>query len=374
MEIFLFDMDGVLLKPNGYRRALQETIRLAGLSLGFENVNLSKDQIAQFEALGISNEWLSSALCMAVLMLEKQKASAPMNNKTALQPLSIDPQSYDLNLQGLFDEISGQPIEIPEAQRALYAIQGLAMKAGANQDLIISMVKNCESIAQSLTMNLFQELVLGSEIYEETYQKTAQFQTESYLRQYDDRLLSEPNAAKLLQWVGSPACGAAIMTNRPSSPLLDDAGAPEAEMGAALVGLEELPLVGLGEITWLAEQIGQEANDLTKPSWQHALAAVLSGYGWPVDKSLSYVGMDSSDWQSLDLPHLQGSKITVFEDTPGGMISAQEAKSLLNEMGIQVEVRMIGLSTDERKRAVLAAHGAQVYSSINHALNALECF
>jgi phosphoglycolate phosphatase-like HAD superfamily hydrolase len=374
MEIFLFDMDGVLLQPNGYRRALQETIRLAGLSLGFENVYLSKDQIAQFEALGISNEWLSSALCMAVLMWEKQKTRTPVNSRSALHPLSIDPQPYDLELQELFDAISGQPIEIPEAQRALNAIQGLAMKSGVNPELAISMVKNCESIAHSLTMNLFQELVLGSEIYEETYQKKAQLQTDSYLRLYDDRLLSEPNAGKLLQWAGSPGRGAAIMTNRPSSPLLDGAGTPEAEMGAALVGLEDLPLVGFGEITWLAQQLGQEASGLMKPSWQHALAAVLSGYGWPVEKSLSYVGNDSSDWQYHDLLHLQGSLITVFEDTPGGMISVKEARNILKEMDIQVEVRMIGLSTDERKRVALAAHGAKVYSSINHALNALEFF
>jgi phosphoglycolate phosphatase-like HAD superfamily hydrolase len=374
MEIFLFDMDGVLLQPNGYLRALQETIRLAGLSLGFENVFLSEDQIAQFEALGISNEWLSSALCMAVLMLEKQKASTPVNSSPALQPLSIDPQPYDLDLQELFDAISGQPIENPEAQRALNAIQGLAMKAGTNPELTIAMVKNCESIAHSLTMNLFQELVLGSEIYEETYQKKAQFRTDSYLRLYDDRLLSEPNAGKLLQWAGSPGRGAAIMTNRPSSPLLDDIGAPEAEMGAALVGLENLPLVGFGEITWLAQLLGQEASGLTKPSWQHALVAVLSGYGWPVEKSLSYVGNESSNWQYLDLCHLQGSLITVFEDTPGGMISVREARNILKEMDIQVEVRIIGLSTDERKRVALAAHGAKVYSSINHALNALEFF
>ena len=43
-------------------------------------------------------------------------------------------------------------------------------------------------------------------------------------------------------------------------------------------------------------------------------------------------------------------------------------------MDIQVEVRMIGLSKDERKRVALAAHGAKVYPSINHALNALEYF
>ena len=40
MNIFLFDTDGVLVKPKGYHRALQETVRLAGISTGFGEVLL----------------------------------------------------------------------------------------------------------------------------------------------------------------------------------------------------------------------------------------------------------------------------------------------------------------------------------------------
>ncbi|UCD42996.1 MAG: hypothetical protein JSV69_05180, partial [Chloroflexota bacterium] len=68
MDILLFDMDGVLIKPLAYHRALQETVRLAGIATGFGEVLLSEDQIADFEAIGISSEWHSSALCMAVMV------------------------------------------------------------------------------------------------------------------------------------------------------------------------------------------------------------------------------------------------------------------------------------------------------------------
>jgi len=72
MDILIFDMDGVLVKPEGYHRALQETVRLAGISTQYGEVQLTDNQIAQFEALGISSEWHSSALCMAVMVVEKQ--------------------------------------------------------------------------------------------------------------------------------------------------------------------------------------------------------------------------------------------------------------------------------------------------------------
>jgi hypothetical protein len=364
MKILLFDMDGVLLEPNGYHRALQETVRLAALSRGFSNVHLSGDLIAQFESLGISNEWHSSALTMALLLLEKQKRGAANIN---LVPM-------DLDFHGLFDAVAAQPLENPALVRAIAAITQLANKGGVDSSLVTEMVENAESISRSLTMTFFQELILGSDTYEKTYQKPPQLHTDSYLRLYDVPLISKKNAAKLLQWAGNPERGAAIMTNRPSNTLLGGAGTPEAEMGAALVGLEDLPRVGSGEMDWLAGQIGRKAGEIAKPAWQHALAAILSGGEWPVEKSLRYVGKKPSDWRRADLNFLHGNTITVFEDTPGGIISTQEAKNILDDIGIQIVLRNIGISTDDSKRAALHALGADVYPSINHALNCLDHF
>ena len=46
MKILLFDMDGVLLEPNGYHLALKETVRLVSRSMGFEDFLLSDQDIA----------------------------------------------------------------------------------------------------------------------------------------------------------------------------------------------------------------------------------------------------------------------------------------------------------------------------------------
>ncbi len=360
MEITLFDMDGVLLEPKGYHRALQETVRLAGLSMGYGEVLLADDQIAQFEALGISSEWHSSALCMAAMMLARQKALALVGNGNQ--------QFAEFDLRELFAAISTQPLRQSARQRAVAAIEGLAQKAGVAPDPILEIVATSESIIHSPTLNWFQELILGSEIFERTYQKKPQLQTESYLKLYDQPLLSKPMAASILSSHRLPGHGAAIMTNRPSSGPPGFVGAPDAKMGAVLVGLADLPIVGYGEVTWLAEQTGREPRELAKPAWQHALAAILAASGWSVKDSLVYAGQQS---KRDDLSHLQNSTIHVFEDTPGGMVAVQEAGILLTDMGLNIAVQKIGITEDMAKQSALSDQGAIVYPSINQALAAL---
>ena len=68
MNLLLFDMDGVLLQPRGYHLALQRTVDIISRMMGFGEYLLSDEAIAQFEALGISSEWHSSALCTALWM------------------------------------------------------------------------------------------------------------------------------------------------------------------------------------------------------------------------------------------------------------------------------------------------------------------
>lgn len=361
MDIFIFDMDGVLLKPNGYHRALQETVRLAGEMDGFPDVHLHKDQIAKFEALGISSEWHSSALCLAILTLEKQKGHSHT-------------RSNHLDLEELFAAIESQPIHLPALERARTAIREIARKTGLPPETALKIVESSGSIMHSPTMNIFQELILGSKTFERIYQKSAQLETGSYLTKFDQRLLSEYNAHKVIWWASQPGKGAAIMTNRPSSGMPGGALDPDAEIGASLVGLKELPLVGFGEISWLAGYTQQEPGTLAKPAWQHAMAAILVASGWSMEDSLIYISRSPDTWQPSDLQHLQGGTITVFEDTPGGLVSVQAAGDRLIETGIQVEIQKFGIAADESKKTALAAQGAFVHPSIDQALNSLENF
>jgi hypothetical protein len=124
----------------------------------------------------------------------------------------------------------------------------------------------------------------------------------------------------------------------------------------------------------LSAYTGQEVREVAKPAREHALAAILAGSGWPLERSLKFVGMGPDKWKVSALQHLQDSKITIFEDTPGGIISLQSAGDTLNDLGLQVEVRKIGIAENGTKRAALAALGAVVYPDIDQALTSLEYF
>jgi hypothetical protein len=69
LEILLFDMDGVLLKADGYHQALESSVKIIGQNIGIEYPGLSRDHILKFEAAGVTHEWESLAICTAILLI-----------------------------------------------------------------------------------------------------------------------------------------------------------------------------------------------------------------------------------------------------------------------------------------------------------------
>lgn len=363
MNLLIFDMDGVLLKPLGYHRALKETVRLAGIAVGYGEVLLTDAQITHFEALGISSEWHSSALCQAVMKLQQQKSS--IRNQEPIQPVT-------LKLDILFEAIAAQPMEDPALNRGLAAIEYLAAINDLPAFQAMELVENSESFLHSPTIKWFQEFILGSDAFSDIYQKKAQFQTESYLMLYDEKLISTYRAEHVMKWATQIDCGAAIMTNRPSRGLPGIQGAPDADMGASMARFENIPLIGYGEVEWMAKHASCDIAELSKPGSAHALAAILTASGWPIKQSLVYAS-HSIDLQARDrLDHLQDSKFTVFEDTPAGLVAVQKAGDMLNQTGLNVKIQKIGITEDPKKQAALSAQGAEVFPDINAALDSLD--
>jgi hypothetical protein len=161
------------------------------------------------------------------------------------------------------------------------------------------------------------------------------------------------------------------MTMRPSTGPDNFANDPDAQLGLNLVGLQGLPLVGRGEIGWLAEQTGRDVEELKKPACAHALAVILAAGGWPIEDSLLYAARATEGMRFEDLKHLDNSRITVFEDTSGGMVAIEEAGKLLAQSGLRIGIYKIGVTDDKEKRTVLERMGAFVYGDINTALEEL---
>jgi hypothetical protein len=233
-------------------------------------------------------------------------------------------------------------------------------------------MQTCESIEDSPTFNWFQELVLGSAVFERIYGKAGQLHTDSYLQKYDRRILEPQWAQNVLDWAGQPDCGTGIMTSRPSAGMGGPRGytqEPDGLMGAELVGLGMLPLIGNGEMRWLAERMGVTVGEVKKPAAAHALAALLAAGGWPLERSLDYFAAGLAAMRQEDLAWLDGGSVTVVEDTISGLLAVRAAADLLAKIGVIINVRNVGVATDKAKVAALEGMGAAVYTDVNRALS-----
>jgi hypothetical protein len=71
----------------------------------------------------------------------------------------------------------------------------------------------------------------------------------------------------------------------------------------------------------------------------------------------------SPAWQ-----HLAGAQVYMFEDTPSGIKSLQDAHEILDSKGIYITTSYIGVARKPVKRKALLASSAQVFSSLTQAL------
>ncbi|MBT3314057.1 MAG: hypothetical protein HN390_05545 [Anaerolineae bacterium] len=342
-EIIIFDVDGVLIESHGYHKAFKDTVRIGAKELGFD-VNLSDDDIARFEGMGISSEWHSSAACMAVLLI---------NGKFDLGPL--------------FAYIANEQAQIPVRIRLERAVHQMAIDAGVDPAHPVSLIRNSETI-NSFPFDIFQEMILGSAGFEEIYGIKSSLDVESYLSKFDHPQLGTASRNRLFSWLQHPERGCAIMTNRPSRKM------PDAKYAQKLVALENIPVAGYGEMEWLAERFGGEAAEYSKPSPIHALSAALASFGKDSDACLLEARAATKGEISEDIALLDGYEFTVFEDTPAGVISVGAMGDLLRAQGMDVKVNKVGITSSAVKGAYLEAQGARVFTDVNAALEGVLKF
>jgi phosphoglycolate phosphatase-like HAD superfamily hydrolase len=368
-KIFLFDMDGVLLEPRGYHKALRETVRLLGEALGYSGVALSPDDIAAFEAAGITSEWDSSAICSVLLILPLWERFPTLRLPANLKPdrrlrHALPPPSWD----SFFDSLNQLRSESADPMLRVAQLLG---SGNDHKEAIEQILSHAHDVHESITHRIFQELVLGSDVFNQTYQLPAWFETESYLRRFDRPALSHAQRDALLAWLERDEHRAAIVTNRPSLPP-EGFGTPEAEIGAEGVGLDQFPLVGYGDMLWLSASRDVDVLRLRKPSPVHVLAALLRGAGLQPEAALHHAADLALSGTAMPLwQEFSGAEVTMFEDTTAGLKSALAAKVVLEQAGVAIDLRLVGISEAASKRSALEGVGAQVYPSLGLALHSL---
>ncbi|NQS91629.1 MAG: hypothetical protein HQ574_04405 [Chloroflexi bacterium] len=230
--------------------------------------------------------------------------------------------------------------------------------------------ESSREIYQSPVLPIMQEFILGSDQFRQTYNLSAQLDVHSYPGQYDQPALSGENYDHLQNWLGKENNCAAIFTSRPNLPPDEKYfGTPEAEIGAKITDLKNLPIIGAGSLDWAAEIHNLPPRSYNKPNPVHALAAMQAAVGRDIKTALiNAVKLTSqprssqiaSEWQEI-----KGASVHVFEDSRGGLMSVQKAAQILSEVGIPIHVRLIGVGHQPDKVGSLLELVDQTYCDIN---------
>ncbi|MEW6578285.1 MAG: hypothetical protein AB1435_03725 [Chloroflexota bacterium] len=384
--LILLDVDGVLVHPVGYKTALRTLVNRLAARMGQPPLGPTEDEIAVFEACGLTNEWDSGAMCVSALLLAALERAPALRRDT---------------LEAAFDAIGAagialdRPDFIAEARAiarhdsdgrypaARYLELLVTRTDPANLPLLRALLGNVYAVRDTLTTRTFQTLVLGSERFSATYGQPAAFACESYLATYDIALLNAPARAHLLDWACLPGHGAAIFTARPSGPPADlppgepvgdppSGFPPEAELAAELVGLAgKLPLIGQGRVGWLAWRNGRAAADYLKPSPVQALTAMGAAVaGAETDALRAAAALVERGEIGGPLAALRdgATRVVVCEDAAGGIRAVRSAASLLQRAGLDVSVVAIGVSPNADKRAALALVADHLVDDVNAGL------
>lgn len=387
MDIFLFDIDGVLLYPGGYRAALASTVNQFSQAMGWGNCAPEEHVTSVFEAYGITSEWDITAICLSGLF-----NAAWQQSHTVHWPTSV-PQALDaVRVQG----IPAQSVDYAQIARniaaemhpgeypSLAAPRVFARELDSYADkvctqsiteLLDEILLTTRDIHRSHTLSVFQTYLLGSELYRQTYGLEPIFVSPSMIMKYDELLLSLKNRERILTAVRAGVIKAVLYTARPSlPPNVEDPNhyySSEAEMAASLAGLVDLPLVGLGSMQWLARDSDLEPDSYVKPSPVHAIAAIGTAAS-DVDPALMRaahsLGQDGKFMHPILGLKGENIHVRVFEDSAHSIQAVQHAVDILINVGIPAKFTAYGIARHSEKRSTLVASGARVFDDVNAAL------
>jgi len=362
--VLLLDIDGVLVRPGGYRAALHATLNHFVNLMGLPHYEFPEEKLVGFERRGITSEWDMAPLLLGVLWDD-------ILSHQPLTDLPADVSSAAIEIGKTLNGYLPAELVIPEFELVIgqYPVE-TALRAGHFPSIPLalrtSLMHRSRDVLSSHTMRIFQHYTLGSRAFSRTYGLPAEIESESLLHQYDRSNINETIREKLRR----SGAHLAAFTARPSAPPREIEApplgyAPEAEIALELVGLSEIPLISFGRLQYLGEQRGYDPETLLKPSPVQALAgiaAALTGDEWSALQA-------ACDWYETgqltgllaELPH--SFALSVVEDTLGGIRSVRAAGEILHKAGLDVTVRAYGLTSGSAaKSAAFEQAGVPYYN------------
>ena len=388
--VFLFDLDGVMVHPLGYRAAVRATVNDFAHCMGLPDMAPDDHTVAIFEAQGITCEWDMIPITLSILIdAVAQHTAKPLQAGSLLEACDHIREYQVTGLQVDYAPILrqfGQYMKSGEAPAE--TLLALCQRSEGNQwfshvppAVLSDLLMHTRRPAHSKTTHRFETYVLGDQVFAKSMGMEPQVKTGSLLEQYDRPMLSHAMRDRLVDAAAS-GVRMAVYTARPSipsRPVTEPLAlfAPEAELGLSLVGIQFIPVIGSGQMGELALRLGAHEDRLTKPAPYHALAAFAAAWLGDRVAAMHWVervflalgrGETLSGEEKSFLP--EALSLHIFEDSPSGIRGVKDAAQILRELGVQVETRLWGVSDHPEKRAALLSVGAELFSDINQAITA----
>lgn len=404
--IILFDVDGVLVHSRAYHIGLQNTVEFFARRMGLlEPHTLTQPEIDLFEANSVTVEWESSAIAVAALLLERLKLeAAPAALPTDFWQLCAALATQPLHIPRLDFSALAQwaGTHTPPGVRPSLAVLNAMLPAGAKhspedsslfkimwanasplpQQIIAPLemlLGHCYDISISPTMQVFQNYVVGHEIYQTSYATQPHFASPALLETEDHPHLAPEMRLRLLAQREAERAWFTLYTARPSLPprevmngAVHTGFTPEAEMALHLNGFENgtVPIMAVGRLEWAARRVGQKSGDWVKPSPLQSLAAIATAR---TGRELEAMEAAHSVATGGRLPEIYaacaGEAVHVFEDSASSLRAVTRAVEMLNAHGLNLTLTRHGIApVGSPKQTVLATIADYIHSNVNQGL------
>ncbi len=384
----LLDIDGVLLKSNGYDLAFLDTVHEVFAKIGQGHIRLTKRVSELFQAENISAEWDMVQICAAALY-EFCAERNGIENIPDIYSGKVFPRTG--STEEFFPYLSGKiklcgkfwTRDIADLYRERESIFPLIAQTEAAKLFLLDTLMPENEIFNRLISRL-----LGSENFRSFYGVEPLLETDSYLETKDEILISEKYREFLTEQ--HPEIRSSVMTYRPSR-LPDEAGnkksvyfvnTPEAECAMRFLGWTNgnVRCIGGGDLCYMEEKNHLKRETYCKPHPFHALSALL--YAACGDRIAAletvqrFIARDEKGDYSENpgeriLPTREPFRAAVFEDSPTGIESLKRMVPLLRKFGYQVEPRLYGIYSMPEKAEQMRLLGAEVFPDVNTALDDL---
>ncbi len=385
MRVVLLDLDGVLVEPRGYRAATRATVAWFYEQWGWRAPLPAEEDMAAFEAHGITSEWDMVPLMLAWVVEtflrhygEEALPAHIMPPAEATPPrrrLGITPPPFRLVPPRV------TPLLRDDMEPALAVYRAMQERPEdtpfprlARTPWAEGLLGFTRDVVRAPTTFVFQNYALGSQGFEDTYGVPPRVATPSLLAQEDRALLSPEGAATL--WAGHRAgrWRLAIFTRRPTKPSQATLGyPPEAELALERVGLPQAPTMGQGHLAYWARARKLNYEAVMKPSPVHPLGALLMALGmdWMLALDAAYAFLMEGGEPPVPPDGWPPSlEVVALEDAWVGLRAVGQALQALTRVGLSVQGRFFGVARDETKVKALNSQGVPVFPTPDAALQA----